>query len=113
MCHFASSVESTPGLGEVDAGDRWERSGLRCNWCSVGASVCLPTPLGGSTGIEVSVWWGDIHKLELAGPVERMHSTIINGIHAMPVRFTPTRRARPVITPDFAHSRAVGVAAGG
>jgi cytochrome P450 len=28
-------------------------------------------------------------NLELAGPVERMPSTLINGIHSMPVRFTP------------------------
>lgn len=28
-------------------------------------------------------------NLERAGPVERMASTLINGIHAMPVRFTP------------------------
>ena len=33
-------------------------------------------------------------NLELAGPVERMPSTSINGIHSMPVRFTP---ARPVV----------------
>jgi cytochrome P450 len=26
--------------------------------------------------------------LELAGPVERVHSTLMNGIHSMPVRFT-------------------------
>jgi cytochrome P450 len=32
-------------------------------------------------------------NLELAGPVERTPSTLINGIHSMPVRFTP---ARPV-----------------
>jgi cytochrome P450 len=31
-------------------------------------------------------------NLELAGPVERMQSNLINGIHAMPVRFTPARR---------------------
>jgi cytochrome P450 len=29
--------------------------------------------------------------LEPAGPVERMTSTLINGIHSMPVRFTPGR----------------------
>jgi cytochrome P450 len=29
--------------------------------------------------------------LEPAGPVERMASTLINGIHSMPVRFTPGR----------------------
>ena len=33
-----------------------------------------------------------MRHLELAGPVERMQSTLINGIHAMPVRFTPARR---------------------
>ena len=32
-------------------------------------------------------------NLELAGPVERMPSTLINGIHSMPVRFTPSLRS--------------------
>jgi hypothetical protein len=27
--------------------------------------------------------------LELAGPVERVRSTLMNGIRSMPVRFTP------------------------
>jgi cytochrome P450 len=31
-------------------------------------------------------------NMEMAGPVERMPSTVINGIHSMPVRFTPARR---------------------
>jgi hypothetical protein len=30
--------------------------------------------------------------MELVGPIERMPSTLINGIHSMPVRFTPARR---------------------
>jgi cytochrome P450 len=30
-------------------------------------------------------------NMELAGPVGRMPSTVINGIHSMPVRFTPAR----------------------
>jgi hypothetical protein len=30
--------------------------------------------------------------MELAGPIERMPSTLINNIHSMPVRFTPARR---------------------
>jgi cytochrome P450 len=29
--------------------------------------------------------------LELAGPVERLRSNLINGIRSMPVRFTPAR----------------------
>jgi cytochrome P450 len=33
-------------------------------------------------------------NLELAGPVERMPSTLINGIHSMPVRFTPAVAVR-------------------
>ena len=33
-----------------------------------------------------------MRNMELAGPVERMQSTTINGIHSMPVRFTPARR---------------------
>jgi cytochrome P450 len=33
-------------------------------------------------------------NLELAGPVERMPSTLINGIHSMRVRFTPSARSR-------------------
>ena len=31
-------------------------------------------------------------NMELAGPVERMQSMFINGIHSMPVRFTPASR---------------------
>jgi len=31
-------------------------------------------------------------NVELAGPIERMPSTLIAGIHSMPVRFTPGRR---------------------
>jgi len=35
-------------------------------------------------------------NMELAGPVERTPSTLINGIHSMPVRFTPSvTRQRP------------------
>lgn len=30
-----------------------------------------------------------MRDIELAGPVERMRSVLINGVHAMPVRFTP------------------------
>ena len=30
--------------------------------------------------------------LEPAGPIERLHSSFIAGIHTMPVRFTPGRR---------------------
>jgi cytochrome P450 len=33
-------------------------------------------------------------NIELAGPIERMPSTLIAGIHSMPVRFTPARRPR-------------------
>ena len=33
-----------------------------------------------------------MQNMELAGPVERMPSALINGIHSMPVRFTPARR---------------------
>jgi len=29
--------------------------------------------------------------IELAGPVERVRSTLMNGIRSMPVRFTPAR----------------------
>ncbi len=32
-------------------------------------------------------------NMELAGPVERMPSTLMNGIHSMPVRFTPSARS--------------------
>jgi len=33
--------------------------------------------------------------LELAGPVDRLHSDFVNGIKTMPVRFTPTTRLFP------------------
>jgi cytochrome P450 len=32
-------------------------------------------------------------NLELVGPVERMSSTLVNGNHSMPVRFTPAAAA--------------------
>lgn len=32
-------------------------------------------------------------NLKLAGPVERMPSTLVSGIHSMPVQFTPARPA--------------------
>ena len=32
--------------------------------------------------------------LELAGPVNRLHSDFVNGIKTMPVRFTPTAPSR-------------------
>ena len=37
-------------------------------------------------------------NLEPAGPVERMTSTLINGIHSMPVRFTPSQPAGAKVT---------------
>jgi cytochrome P450 len=40
----------------------------------------------------VSVVLARMKNMELAGPVERMHSMFINGIHSMPVRFTPAGR---------------------
>ena len=36
-------------------------------------------------------------SLELRGPVERVPSTLINGIHSMPVRFEPARRVGPPV----------------
>lgn len=33
-----------------------------------------------------------MNDLELAGPVERLRSDLINGIRSMPVRFTPGKR---------------------
>jgi cytochrome P450 len=35
-----------------------------------------------------------IKNMELTGSVERMPSTLINGIHSMPVRFTPSAMSR-------------------
>jgi cytochrome P450 len=34
---------------------------------------------------------GRMKDMELAGPVQRTPSTLVNGIHSMPVRFTPAR----------------------
>ena len=41
-------------------------------------------------------------NLELAGPVERMPSTLINGIHSMPVAVHPSRSTGAVNTGDRA-----------
>ena len=54
---------------------------LGANLARVEASAIIPEVLSRMNG------------LELAGPVERVRSYLINGIHSMPVRFTP---ARPV-----------------
>ena len=35
-----------------------------------------------------------MRDVELAGPVELTRSLLINGVHSMPVRFTPGHRAR-------------------
>ena len=57
---------------------------LGANLARVEAAALLPEVLSRMT------------NMELAGPVERMPSTLINGIHSMPVRFTPwvTRQRR-------------------
>jgi cytochrome P450 len=54
---------------------------LGANLARVEASAIIPEVLSRMNG------------LELAGPVKRVRSYLINGIHSMPVRFTP---ARPV-----------------
>ncbi len=53
---------------------------LGANLARVEASAIIPEVLSRMNG------------LELAGPVERTRSNLINGIHSMPVRFTPARR---------------------
>jgi cytochrome P450 len=53
---------------------------LGANLARVEASTIIPEVLS------------RMNDLELAGPVERTRSNLINGIHSMPVRFTPGRR---------------------
>ena len=53
---------------------------LGANLARVEASAIIPEVLSRMNG------------LELAGPVERLRSNLINGIRSMPVRFTPARR---------------------
>ena len=53
---------------------------LGANLARVEASAIIPEVLS------------RMNDLELAGPVERSRSNLINGIHSMPVRFTPARR---------------------
>ena len=88
---------SLPGVGGDIDGDRFDVSRapnphlafggggthfcLGANLARVEASAIIPEVLSRMNG------------LELAGPVERVRSYLINGIHSMPVRFTP---ARPV-----------------
>jgi cytochrome P450 len=58
-----------------------------------GAHFCLGANLA---RVEATALVSEVLKrmknIELAGPLERMPSTVINGIHSMPVRFTPGRR---------------------
>ena len=53
---------------------------LGANLARVEASAIIPEVLSRMDG------------LELAGPLERLQSNLINGIRSMPVRFTPARR---------------------
>jgi cytochrome P450 len=59
-----------------------------------GAHFCLGANLARveATAL-VSEVLSRMKNMELAGPIERMPSTLINGIHSMPVRFAPARRA--------------------
>ena len=58
-----------------------------------GAHFCLGANLARveTTALVLEVL-SRMKNMELAGPIERMRSTLINGIHSMPVRFTPARR---------------------
>ena len=58
-----------------------------------GTHFCLGANLARveATALVAEVVWR-MKNLELAGPVERTPSTLINGIHSMPVRFTPAAR---------------------
>jgi cytochrome P450 len=58
-----------------------------------GAHFCLGANLARvETAALVSEVLSRMKNMELAGPIERMPSTLINNIHSMPVRFTPARR---------------------
>jgi cytochrome P450 len=58
-----------------------------------GAHFCLGANLArAESATLVSEVLSRMKNMELARPVERMSSTLINGIHSMPVRFTPARR---------------------
>jgi cytochrome P450 len=59
-----------------------------------GAHFCLGAALARvETSALVSEVLNRMKKPELASPVERMPSTLINSMHSMPVRFTPAHRA--------------------
>ena len=58
-----------------------------------GAHLCLGANLAHvEAATLVSEVLSLMKNMELAGPVERVPSTLINGTHSMPVRFTPARR---------------------
>ena len=57
---------------------------LGANLARVEASAIIPEVLS------------RMNDLELAGPVERLRSDLINGIRSMPVRFTPAGRLGPL-----------------
>jgi cytochrome P450 len=58
-----------------------------------GAHFCLGANLARvEAAALVSEVLSRVKEMELAAPVERMPSTLINGIHSMPVWFAPPRR---------------------
>jgi hypothetical protein len=52
-------------------------------------AVCVLTGLACTTHPAVREVLARMKDLQLAGPAERTPSTTMNGLHTMPVRFTP------------------------
>jgi cytochrome P450 len=78
---------------DPDRFDLTRKPNLHLAFGGGGAHYCLGANLARvEAGALVSEVLSRMKNIELAGPVERMPSTVINGIHAMPVRFTPGRR---------------------
>ncbi|WP_081290003.1 cytochrome P450 [Mycobacterium colombiense] len=114
---YPSANRDAAHFAEPDRLDLTRKPNLHLAFGGGGTHFCLGANLA---RVESSALIAEVlmrmKDLELAGPIERMPSTLINGIHSMPVQFTPGRPAALGREPDRAKKRArqvVGYACGG
>ena len=85
---------AAPQLGSQADFTAWSDWHRQLGEAGASSSTLVLTGVGGR--VEAAALASEVlsrmKNMELAGPIERMPSTLIAGIHSMPVRFTPARR---------------------
>lgn len=87
---YPSANRDETHFADPDRLDLTRTPNPHCAFGAGGMHFCLGANLA---RVEASALIAEVStrmkNMALAGPVERMTSTLINGIHSMPVRFTP------------------------